>query len=138
MFKSCVYKGMCTCLCVRVPPLYVGERAWDRVIAHSEAVVMATEDVVLLRKISAVPESYRPFSLLVCQFLLFARPALSSYPKHSLLLLPPSSSRIAPLFSPDILQFPLTLSLAPLPCIFQSPSSSYLTPPLLRGCNRYK
>lgn len=29
-------------------PLCVGERAWDRVMAHVESVVMATEDVVLL------------------------------------------------------------------------------------------
>lgn len=53
---------MSECMYVCMPPLCVGERAWDRAMAHVEAVVMATEDVVLLREISAVPESYRQLS----------------------------------------------------------------------------
>lgn len=49
-----------------VPPLCVGEQAWDRAVARVEVVVMATEDVVLFRKISAVPESYRSLLSFVC------------------------------------------------------------------------
>lgn len=70
MFKSCVCKqtcvSACMCVCVRMCAisLCVGERAWDEVMAHREAVVMATEDVVLFCEISAVPESNRPRSSL--------------------------------------------------------------------------
>lgn len=44
-FKSCVRQASCLCVCVCVSPVCAGERAWDRLTAHVEAVVMATEDV---------------------------------------------------------------------------------------------
>lgn len=99
-------------------PLCVGERAWDRVIAHVEAVVMATEDVVSFRKISAVPESYRPPSSLVCLRLCFS----CSHVLFSLY----QNSPLTPLSASPILSFlplsPLPLFLcAPFPCILQSP-----------------
>lgn len=56
---------------VSMPPLCVGGRAWDRTTAHVEAVVMATGDVVLLREISAVPESHRLLSSVSVLFNLF-------------------------------------------------------------------
>lgn len=99
---------------------------------------MATEDVVLLRKISAVPESYRHLSPLwsvfafLCLFLVFSCSVffVPKTPAHSSSCPPPLLSSHLP-----ILLFSRSISLLPHFPAFSNPqsssSSSYSIPLLL-------
>ena len=67
---------LCLCACVCLLSVWASEHGTERVSAHVEAVVMATEDVVSFLKISAVPEPHRtplsPLSVSLVLFLLLA------------------------------------------------------------------